>query len=140
MKWALAALLVLVASLSQAEAIVAIKTIRPNTVLTEADLAVNPNLRNVGLSDFAQVVGMETKVVLYPGRAIRPADIRPPALVNRNQIVPLVFNQAGLSISTAGRALDRGAVGEMIRVMNLSSRSTLFGTVLPDGSIDVSGP
>jgi len=138
MRLILALLLSVIAAASSAETIVATKTIRANTILTTQDVAINRNLSG-GLRDPADVVGMETKVVLYVGRPIRAEDIGPPALVNRNQIVPLVFRSSGLSISTAGRALDRGAVGDMIRVMNMSSRSTLFGTVLPDGSIDVSG-
>lgn len=139
MRWILAALLIAVASLTRAEAVVAVKTIRANTVLTAHDVSIDPEMPSYGLSDLAEVVGMETRVVLYAGRPIRPENLTPPALVERNQIVPLVFNRGGLTISTAGRTLDRGAEGDMIRVMNISSRTTLFGTVLPDGSIDVTG-
>ncbi|MBO9450364.1 flagella basal body P-ring formation protein FlgA, partial [Tropicibacter sp. R16_0] len=35
------------------------------------------------------------------------------------------------------RAMGRGATGEIIRVMNLSSRSTVTGRIRPDGSIEV---
>jgi flagella basal body P-ring formation protein FlgA len=118
--------------------VVPVQTIRANTILTAADVRLSKNTSGAGLRDIADVVGMETRVVLYAGRPIRGEDIGPPALVERNQIVPLVFEEAGLSITTPGRALDRGAAGEMIRVMNVSSRTTLFGTVLPDGRVDVS--
>ena len=138
MRIILALVFLFVAATASAETVVAVKTIRANTILTAQDVAINRNMSG-GIRNPADVVGMETRVVLYVGRPIRAEDIGPPALVNRNQIVPLVFRASGLSISTAGRALDRGAVGDMIRVMNMSSRSTLFGTVLPDGSVDVSG-
>jgi flagella basal body P-ring formation protein FlgA len=122
-----------------ADTLVAVKTIRANTILTPQDIALDPNLGEVGLDDPSALIGMETRVVLYAGRPILAEHVGPPAVVNRNQIVPLVFRKSGLSISTAGRALDRGAEGDIIRVMNMSSRTTLFGTVLEDGSVDVSG-
>ena len=41
---------------------------------------------------------------------------------------------------TEGRAPDRGGVGEAVRVMNLTSRQIVSGTVAPDGSIKVGQP
>jgi len=73
----------------------------------------------------------------YAGRPIPFEAIGPPALINRNEIVALHFQSAGLTISTEGRALERGGVGDRLRIMNLSSRATLFGFVQSDGSIKV---
>lgn len=140
MRWLLVFLLCCLASLTRADTIVPVKTIRANTVLSDADLTINPNLRGVGLTELSQIVGKEARVVLYAGRPILPDHLMEPARVQRNEIAPLVFRQFGLAISTSGRVLDRGAVGDTVRVMNLSSRATLFGTVLANGSIDVSGP
>ena len=64
-------------------------------------------------------------------------DIGPPAIITRNQIVGLRYYANGINISTEGRALERGAVGDRIRVMNLGSRATIFGQVLNDGTIQV---
>lgn len=125
-------------SSAQADAVVALKTIRANTILTAQDVGVNPNLVSKGITNPLDVIGMETRVVLYAGRPIEQDHVGPPAIVKRNQIVPLVFRSSGLSISTSGRALDRGAAGDSVRVMNLSSKTTLFGIVMPNGSIDVS--
>ena len=49
----------------------------------------------------------------------------------------LVFLKGGLRIATEGRALGRGSEGEIIRVMNLSSRTTVSGRIQSDGSIEV---
>ncbi len=140
MRWIFVIFLALIGSYTRADTIVAVKTIRANTLLTAAHLAIDPNLSGGGLTDLSEVVGMESRVVLYAGRPIRRDHLMAPARVQRNEIAPLVFNQSGLSISTSGRVLDRGAVGDTVRVMNLSSRTTLFGTVQADGSIDVTGP
>ena len=72
---------------------------------------------------------------LDPGGPILLDDIGRPALVTRNQIVQVHFRTNGLQIVTEGRALERGAIGDRLRIMNLSSRATLFGQVQDDGTI-----
>ena len=89
------------------------------------------------ITDPSAVIGQEARVALYAGRPIRISDFGPPAIVNRNDLVTLVFDHALLSISTEGRALGRGAVGDRIRVMNLSSRTTITGLIRADGQIEV---
>ena len=138
MRCLLAISLVFSAAMGWAEVVVPVKTIRANTVLTPDLVALNTNLSGPGLSDVDQAIGLETRVMLYAGRPIRAEDLIQPALVERNALVPIVFQQSGLTITTLGRALDRGAAGDIIRVMNANSRNTLFGTVLEDGRIYVS--
>ena len=77
----------------------------------------------------AQAIGQEARVTLYAGRPIPLSGLAPPALVERNQLVTLIFRRGGLDIRADGRALGRGAAGDEIRIMNLGSRSTIFGTV-----------
>ncbi len=84
-----------------------------------------------------EVIGLEARVALYPNRPIRPEDLVPPALVNRNQMVELVYNAGSLSISAEGRALQRAAAGDTIRVMNTLSRVTVSARVLHDGRVEV---
>ena len=82
-------------------------------------------------------VGQEAKVALYPGRPILESQLGAPALVERNAVVRMSYAGGPLRIVTEGRALDRAAAGEPVRVMNLASRQTVTGTVAPDGSIEV---
>lgn len=117
--------------------VVATRTIRPETVLTQADLGVIPGEHPDAFRSVLDVAGQEARVALYPGRPIRLMDIGPPALVQRNQIVLLRYRRGGLVISTDGRALERGGIGDRVRIMNLSSKATLFGYVEADGSIRV---
>ena len=53
------------------------------------------------------------------------------------QIVTLVYNVGGLGITTEGRALARGGLGEIIRVMNNSSRTVIAGQVAEGGYVHV---
>ncbi len=122
-----------------ADTVVATRTIRAQTLLTAADLAVVEGKHPGAITTIDDAIGLEARVMLYTGRPISRSDIAPAAIIARNQIVPLVYSQGGLSITAEGRALDRAAVGDFVRVMNLSSRTTVSGVVAPDGSIHVGG-
>ena len=87
--------------------------------------------------DPVQVIGQEARQAIYAGRPIRLTEIGPPAVIERNQIVPIVFQKNGLQITAEGRSLSRAAPGEKVRVMNMSSRNTVNGWVGPDGTVFV---
>lgn len=120
-----------------AESVVPTRTIRANAVIQETDVTLSQGIQPAGFDRLSDVIGQEARVVLYPGRPILVDDIGPPAIVTRNQLVRVAFDAEGLQIVTEGRALERGSAGDRVRVMNLSSRATLFGQVQPDGSIRV---
>ena len=132
------ALFFLLAAPLAAETIVATRTIRPQQIITAGDIRIEPLKIEGAHSNLDMVIGLEARVAIYPGRAIMQGALGPPALVERNQYVELIFENAGLRIVAEGRALGRGAIGERIRVMNESSRTVLFGTITEDGSIRVS--
>ena len=120
-----------------AETVVPTRTIRANSIITEIDVKIVAGDVANGFALPEDVVGQEGRSTLYAGRPILVDNIGPPALVTRNQIVLLVFERNGLSITTEGRSLERGGVGDQIRIMNLTSRATLFGQVNPDRSVTV---
>ncbi|MEP2029504.1 MAG: flagellar basal body P-ring formation chaperone FlgA [Paracoccaceae bacterium] len=130
-------LAVSIGTFTSAEIAVPIRTIRANAVITAKDLEVRSANVPGTFEHPRDLVGQEARVALYAGRPIRLDDIGPPAIVNRNQIVSLFFSQGGLRISTEGRALARGGIGDRIRVMNLASRTTLFGQIQSDGSVQI---
>jgi len=61
-----------------------------------------------------------------------------PAIVERNQIVVIIYTAGGIHITTEGRALERAGPGDLIRVMNLSSRNTITARIGIDGAAYVS--
>jgi flagella basal body P-ring formation protein FlgA len=130
-------LLLALAAPASAESLVATRTIRAKSLIAPEDLALVSADLPGALSDPAQAVGLEARVSIYAGKPVRPGDIGPPTLVERNQLVTLVFVSGGLAISTEGRALGRGSEGDEVRVMNLGSRNTVTGRIGPDGAVYV---
>jgi flagella basal body P-ring formation protein FlgA len=127
------ALAMLAAAPLAAETLVAATTIRGSALIGPADVAVVPEVTPGALSEPSAAVGMEARVNLYPGRAIRAGDLRPPAVIDRNQIVTLRYDGGGIQIVTEGRSLDRAAAGERLRVLNLSSRNTVTAVAAAPG-------
>lgn len=117
-----------------AETVVAARTIQAQTMIMPEDLLIRDQSIPGGIADPNEVIGMEARVALYAGRPIRPSDLGHPAVVERNQIILLHYQRNGLKISTEGRALGRAGPGELIRVMNLSSRATVTARIGTDGA------
>lgn len=131
--------LLLLPGMAHAEAVVATRTIRAQAVLTQADMTTVEAEIPGTLTDPDAGAGLEARVTLYAGRPIRAEDLGPPAVVDRNQLIPLAYISGPLTILTEGRALARGGVGDVVRVMNLASRTTVSGRIGPDGVVQV-GP
>ncbi|GAB4387259.1 flagellar basal body P-ring formation chaperone FlgA [Albidovulum sp.] len=120
-----------------AETLVAARTLRAQSLIGPGDVIAVPGEIPGAAATAGEVIGLETRVAIYQGRPLRLADLGPPALVERNQIVTLRYAAGRLEITAEGRALGRAGIGEPVRVMNLVSRVTLTGIVEPDGTIRV---
>ena len=136
---ALALLLAALQSAARADTVIAAGTIRGQTLIMPSDVALVAGTTPGALDDLSHAIGMEAAVNLYAGRPIRPGDLRPPAIVERNATVTLRYDHGGLLVVTEGRALDRAAQGEQLRVLNLGSRNTVTATAAAPGLVIV-GP
>ncbi|MFD1913714.1 flagellar basal body P-ring formation chaperone FlgA [Halodurantibacterium flavum] len=128
----LALLGLLFAAPAFADPATAARNLRPGTILSVQDITLAPG---AGPEVLTGLVGMETRTTIYAGNPVRAADLSSPTLVERNQLVSLVYQRGGLSITTEGRALARGGAGDVIRVMNLASRTTITGQIDPSGQV-----
>lgn len=124
-------------SVSGADSVVALRTLPALSVVSEADITLVDAEIDGALTELDLAVGQEVKTTVYAGRPLRPQDLGSPALVDRNQIVALIYRSGTLTIAAEGRALQRGAEGDVIRVMNLASKSTVSGRITPDGRVTV---
>ncbi len=120
-----------------AQTVVASGPIRARAIISETDITLLAKTITGAIEDAAFVIGMEARVNLYPGRPIRFSDIGPPAILERNQFVTMVYNTGALAITVEGRVLERGGVGERVRVMNMDSRVTVIGRVMENGTVEV---
>ena len=135
--WLIAAM-VAGAGPGQADIVVPAHTLRPQTIIAPEDLAMRDLAVPGAISDPALLIGMETRIALYANRPIQPGDVGFPAIVERNQLITLIYQSNTLLISTEGRAVDRAGPGDLIQVMNLTSRTTVAARIGADGAAYVS--
>lgn len=114
------------------------RSLRPGEVIKASDLLAErrPKLE-VGAdaiqSDMA--IGLAAKTALRGGQVLRPADLTRAQVVQRNEAVTIVYQVPGVSLSVRGKALEAGAVGDVVSVLNAQSNRTIQGTVIGPGRI-----
>jgi len=84
-----------------------------------------------------RAVGMQMRHSLRAGSALKVADIVRPDLVTRDQGVTLIYQTAGIYLTTRAKALDSGTEGDVVNVLNLQSKRTVTGTVTGRGQVTI---
>jgi flagella basal body P-ring formation protein FlgA len=70
---------------------------------------------------------------LRSGQPLQSSDIERPIVIAKGALVTITYEVPGLSLSDQGRALEPGAIGDTISVLNPGSHKTLLATVVsPD--------
>ena len=77
---------------------------------------------------------------LLPGQPVPVNAIRDPYLVNQGKSSLVVFENAGLTITTQAIALDNGGVGDVVKLRNPDSGVIIQGTVDRDGTVRLVAP
>jgi len=73
------------------------------------------------------------------GAAVAGRDVSAPQVIKSNDVISLVFNDAGITLTLQARATSGGAVGDTISVQNVSSKKTIQAVVAGPGQAVV-GP
>lgn len=71
----------------------------------------------------ADAAGLEAGRNLAAGMIVRSGDLVRPRLVRRGEPVTISWRQAGLTITTSGRALGSGGTGDLVRVVASTNRT-----------------
>lgn len=82
-----------------------------------------------------EVTGMSAKRRIRPNQMLSPDLIDQPQAVKRGEKVQIIANQDGIKAAMAGEALEKGGVGDVIRVKNISSGKTIEAKVVESGVV-----
>ncbi len=89
------------------------------------------------LVDEVMIVGQAARRPLAEGRPIRSGDVEAPQLVQRKSMVTITLEMPNMKLTAQGRALEDGALGDVIRVENTQSRRTIEATVTGANAVNV---
>ena len=104
------------------------------------DIAYTRTIGTPTLIDPDDILGQATRRSLRAGAPINPDDLMAPLMIERQELVTLVYRHGGLALTVRARAMDNGAEGQAIDVMNLQSNRIVRGMVTGHGLVSVLGP
>ncbi len=115
------------------EVAVAQHALAAGAIIKDSDLAVERRAKaKVGadaLGSAHEAIGLAVRFAVRAGTPLRRADLMKPQVVHRDEAVTLVYEVPGILLTTRGKALESGAEGDVINVLNVQSNRTIQGTV-----------
>jgi flagellar basal body P-ring formation protein FlgA len=121
------------------EATVVARPIGRGDVIKASDIAIErrpkAEVRGDVVKTLDDVAGLAARRALRAGELLRAADLAKPEIVLRNEQVTLVYEAPGLVLTIRGKALESGAQGDVINVVNIQSKRTVQGTVTGPGQV-----
>jgi flagella basal body P-ring formation protein FlgA len=124
-----------------AEIVVVARPLARGETVRDSDILIERKPRAEVASDVvtkvSAVIGQAARRALRPGQTLRPADLMKPDLVGRNETVTIVFEMPGITLTARGKAVDAGAQGDTVSVLNPQSKRVLQATVRGPGLVVV---
>ncbi len=106
----------------------------PGDVIRESDVRwTRVEARRAGpntVSRLDDLIGRTPRRPLTAGQAIRLTDLRPNYVIGRGDLVTVVLKAGTMMLTARAEALEKGAVGDVIRVRNNQSRKVLETRVI----------
>ncbi|MGB0697697.1 MAG: flagellar basal body P-ring formation chaperone FlgA [Rhodospirillaceae bacterium] len=84
------------------------------------------------------LIGKAARRDLTDGVALRRLDVKKALMVRKDSLVTIQLNIPGLQLTAQGKAMEGGAEGEAIRVMNADSKQIVLATIVGQGQVIVS--
>jgi flagella basal body P-ring formation protein FlgA len=123
------------------EAVVVNRPVEHGEVLKASDLSAErkPKAEASGrvISSLDEAIGLAARHALRPGQPLRAADLMKPEIVQRNDVVTIVYQAPGLVLTLRGKAQDSGALGDQVAVLNEQSKRVVQGTIVAPGRVTV---
>ncbi|TNE66492.1 MAG: flagellar basal body P-ring formation protein FlgA [Alphaproteobacteria bacterium] len=119
------------------------RVVAPGEVVTKRDISWEKfpvrriNTRTV--MDTTSLVGQTVKRAQQPGKPILDSDVAMPVVIAKGSMVTMTARMGPMVLTAAGRALEDGGQGEIIRVMNNKSKQMVDVRVVRAGQAEVVG-
>ncbi len=123
------------------QVLVASRALTRGSIITKKDFQLQARnitrLHQGFLQDPADAQGKTLKRNLRKGKVITPRLIATPLMVKKGNHITILADTSGINVRMAGKALTNGAMGDRIRVQNMSSKRELEAIVAAPGIVKV---
>ena len=132
------------AAMETIEAAVVTRALGRGDVIKAGDVVIERRPKNEFSNEpparAAEVVGQAARRVVRAGQPLRNADLMKPEIVLKNDTVMIYYEVPGIVITMRGKALESGAEGDLVSVLNVNSKRTIQGIVTGPGRVTVMAP
>ena len=104
--------------------------------IIKKEILMNENKGKYPL-DIAEIVGKTVKKDINAGTVIKNDMMEDLYVVKTNEIVSILAQNNRITVKTKGRAIEKGKIGDFIRVKNISSSKEILGKVIGSGVVTV---
>jgi len=122
------------------EAAMLTRSLRIGEIIKASDVTMGrrpkTELRGEGMGP-DQVIGIAAKIALRNGQALRTDDLIKPQIVQRNEAVTIYYEVPGIMLTVRGKAVEGGAMGDVVGVLNIQSNRTVQATVIGPGRVTI---
>lgn len=84
-----------------------------------------------------RIIGKTARRTLLAGQPVRPGDLNATMMVQKNAPITVNVVSGAMALAMQGKALDDGALGDMVRVLNIRSNKVLSGIVSAPSTVTV---
>lgn len=123
------------------KAVVTLKPLGAGEVLKPSDVKLATvdvsQLRKGFVQDSKQVIGQQLKYPVAMGAVIHPSSLKSKKVVERGQVITLVAKAGTMEVRMSGQAMASAALGQRVKVKNLSSKRVVEGIVDAPGVVKV---
>jgi flagella basal body P-ring formation protein FlgA len=87
--------------------------------------------------DAAKLVGQTPRRGISALKPITAGDVQLPLIIKKGDLVTMMLKSDILSLTAQGRALESGSAGEVVRVMNTSSKQVVEGVIAGPQTVSI---
>ena len=115
------------------------RPIKRGEKITQSDIQIKTfkhyQVPRNALKNNTKIVGLLATKNLKTGSFLKPSDLETPKMIQKNQLVTLIFKKSNLSLKTQGKAMADGSLNDTIAVMNINSKRTVHGIIKAPGIV-----
>jgi flagella basal body P-ring formation protein FlgA len=117
------------------------RAVNRGEIIREADVTIERKFRTDVSPDAiivpGTIVGLAARQNLRQAVAIRRSEVVRPEIVRREEMVTIVYEVPGILLTSRGKAIESGADGDLINVLNIQSKRTIQATVTGPGRVTI---
>ena len=117
------------------------RTLLPGEVITRSDLSwINISIKKITsntIQSEENFIGFTPKRALVANRMLRTSDIEAIKFVKKGRQVTVTYISGPMQMNTIGKALQNGAMGDSVRILNMGSNKTIIAQVTGHDQVEI---